>query len=331
MADPLIDRLDQTIDRILTRHDASSALADTELAPLAVLANELRHCPSAAFKSRLRAALERRTTMTLVLEPTEIRAGFTTVTPYVRVRDASLLDFLTTVFGAEETFSAKGSAGGVHHEVRVGDSMLMIGEGGVEGSFPFSPAAFHIYVPDVDAAFQRAIAAGASSLGEPADRPYGERAGFVKDASGNHWYIGTHIGESHVPPGKRTVTPFVHPRGVPAYIEFLERAFNAQIEIRAEHQGIVAHARLIIGNGAIEMGDAQGTVEPERTGFYLYVPDADALYAQAVAAGATPLSPPADQSYGDRVGSVMDNQGITWFIAKPAKPGARSPGPLTSR
>jgi PhnB protein len=196
--------------------------------------------------------------------------------------------------------------------------MLMIGEGGVEGHFPFSPAAFHVYVPDADAAFQRALAAGATSLGEPADRPYGERAGFVRDGFGNHWYIATAFGDSYVPAGRRTVTPFVHPRGVPEYIEFLERAFNADVEIRAEHQGIVMHARLTIGSGAIEMGDTQGTSEPMRTGFYLYVPDADAVYAQAVAAGATALAPPSVQSYGDRMGSVMDSQGITWFIAQPA-------------
>jgi uncharacterized glyoxalase superfamily protein PhnB len=110
---------------------------------------------------------------TLVLEPTKIREGFTTVTPYVRMREAGLLDFLTTVFDAQETFSVKGSAGGVHREVRLGDSMLMIGEGGVEGDFPFSPAAFHVYVPDADAAFQRAIAGGATSMGDPADRAQG--------------------------------------------------------------------------------------------------------------------------------------------------------------
>src|SRR6185369_14916867 len=137
-----------------------------------------RHAPSPAFRARLLAHLTRRTTMTtLVLEPTKIREGFTTVTPYVRVREAGLLDFLTAVFDAKETFSIRGSAGGMHREVRVGDSMLMIGEGGVEGTLPFAPAAFHVYVPDVDAAFQRAIAAGASSLGDPADRPYWERAG----------------------------------------------------------------------------------------------------------------------------------------------------------
>jgi uncharacterized glyoxalase superfamily protein PhnB len=319
MADePLVDRLDRTIDALLARRDATSALNDPEVAPLAVLAAQLRHAPSATFRARLLANLTRRTTMTtLVLEPTKIREGFTTVTPYIRVREAGLLDFLTAVFDATETFSASGP-GGVHREVRVGDSMLMIGEGGVEGTFPFSPAAFHVYVPDADAAFQRAIVAGATSMGDPADRPYGERAGFVKDAFGNHWYIATAFGASYVPEGRRTVTPYVYPRNVPDYIEFLKRAFNAQEEIRAEHQGIVMHARLTIGSGAIEMGDTQGSVEPMRTGVYLYVPDADALYEQAVAAGATALAPPTDQSYGDRMGSVMDSQGITWFIARPS-------------
>jgi len=320
MADePLVERLDRTIDAVLARRDATFALSDPELAPLAVLAAELRHAPSPAFRARLLARLTRRTTMTtLMLEPTQIREGFTTVTPYVRMREAGLLEFLTAVFNATETFSVRGSAGGVHREVRVGDSMLMIGEGGVEGTFPFSPAAFHVYVPDADAAYQRAIAAGATSLGEPADRPYGERAGFVRDAFGNHWYIATAFGPSYVPEGRRAVTPFVHPRGVPDYIEFLQRAFNAEVEIRAEHQGIVAHARLKIGSGAIEMGDTQGQAEPMPTGIYLYVPDADAVYEQAVAAGATPLAPPTDQSYGDRMGSVKDAQGITWFIARPA-------------
>jgi len=56
--------------------------------------------------------------------------------------------------------------------------MIMIGEGGAEAPMPFRPAEFHVYVEDVDAAFQRALAAGATSLGEPASRPYGERAGL---------------------------------------------------------------------------------------------------------------------------------------------------------
>ena len=54
------------------------------------------------------------------------------------------------------------------------------------------------------------------------------------------------------------------------------------------------------------------------TTFYLYVDDADALYHRAVAAGATSLAPPADMSYGDRVGSVQDPTGTIWYIARPA-------------
>ena len=67
-----------------------------------------------------------------------------------------------------------------------------------------------VYVEDVDAAFDRALAAGGASLGVPEDRPYGERSGFIKDEFGNHWYISTHLGRSPIPEGLRTATPFVH-------------------------------------------------------------------------------------------------------------------------
>lgn len=315
----LIDRLDRTIDALLARRDATAALKDPELAPLAVLAAELRQVPGAAFRDRLRTTLTRRTTMTtMVLDEKKIRKGFTTVTPYIMVSEPGLLDFLQHVFGAEETFSVRGGGGGMHREVRLGTSMLMIGEGGAAAPLA-SPAAFHVYVPDADAAFQRALEAGGTSMGEPADRPYGERAGFVSDRFGNHWYISTLLGgASYVPEGRRTVTPFIHPKGVASYVEFLKRAFNAEEEFRHETEGVIRHLRLHIGNGVIEMGDTEGAAEPMRTSFYLYVPDADALYEQAVAAGARPVAPPSDQSYGDRMGSVADTQGITWYIARPA-------------
>jgi PhnB protein len=256
--------------------------------------------------------------MSMAIEKAKMREGFTTVTPYVRVRGAGLLEFLTSTFGAVETSATTTGGDSVHREVRVGDSMLMIGEGGAEGSLSFSPAAFHVYLPDVDAAFARAIAAGAKPLGAPEDRPYGERAGFVEDTFGNHWYLATHLGPSPVPQGYRTVTPYLHPRGVPSYIDFLTRAFGAHEEFRHEVQGVVMHARIRIGDGAIEMGDTQGRAEPMKTAFYLYVADCDALYQQAVSAGATPLSAPAELWYGDRVGSVQDEMGITWYIARPA-------------
>src|SRR5687768_18607634 len=86
MADALVERLDHAIALVLAGRDATGALADTELSPLAVLASELRSCPSLAFKARLRANLERRTTMTIVHEKTQIHEEFKTVTPYIRVQ-----------------------------------------------------------------------------------------------------------------------------------------------------------------------------------------------------------------------------------------------------
>jgi len=315
VADALIERLDRTIDLVLAGRDATTALADAELAPLAVLASELQRCPSPAFKARLLANLKRRTTMSMVLEKANIREGFTTVTPYLRVRQAGLLDFLTSAFGAVET-SVSGMGGdSVLREVRVGDSMLMIGEGGPEGMVAFGRAAFHVYVPDCDAVYERALSAGGKSLGAPVDHSYGERAGYVEDAFGNHWYIATHLGPSPVPPGRRTVTPFIHPRGVPSYIDFLTRAFGAVEEFRHEVEGIVMHAAVRIGNAAIEMGDSQGRIEPMKSALYLYVADCDALYERAVSAGAAPLSPPADRPYGERVAVVQDAMGFTWLIA----------------
>ena len=63
------------------------------------------------------------------------------------------------------------------------------------------PCAFHIYVPDCDATYERALAAGGVSLGKPADQFYGERSANVRDEAGNLWYIATYEGEDYKWPG----------------------------------------------------------------------------------------------------------------------------------
>ena len=160
---PLHDRLDETIDAILDRRDATAALRDAEVAPLARIALDLRHYPDADFTSRLRTQLQGRTTMTAGTIDAAVRPGFSTVTPYLRVPEEGLVDFLTRVFDAEETMSGRGGGGGMHREVRIGDSMVMIGEGAGGGVMPIRPMAFHVFVKDADATFLRAIAAGATS------------------------------------------------------------------------------------------------------------------------------------------------------------------------
>ena len=246
-----------------------------------------------------------------------VREGFTTITPYIRVPEAGLVSFLARTFGAEETMAAQGGGGGTHREVRIGDSMVMIGEGAPGGIMPVRPAAFHVYVPDVDAAFERAISAGGESLGEPADRPYGERAGFVKDPFGNYWYIATSLGPTPVPEGLRTVTPYLHPRGVPACIDFLKQAFGA-VE-RGRHKGAdgrIWHAEVRIGDAAVQMGEGEGGT-PMSGHFYMFVADVDAAYQQAVAAGGRSLQTPTVQPYKERVAAVEDPAGNQWWISQP--------------
>ena len=310
----LVDRLNEVVDAIVARGDATAALRDPELAPLARIAADLRHYPSPEFKARLRTQLERRTTMTAVMTAPTIREGFTTVTPYIRVPDAGLFDFLTKVFDAEETFSSHGGGGGLHREVRIGDSMLMIGEGGGTGGvMPIRPMAFHVFVDDVDDTFNRALAAGAMSMGEPEDRHYGERSGFVHDPSGNHWYIATPLRAESLAAAAGTVTPVLHTAGAAEYVDFLKRALGATVEIHVPGpSGELRYGRVRIGDAAIELGEG----DPMPGSFMLYVSDPDAMYQQAIAAGATSVMPLSDQPYG-RVGGVQDPVGNHWFFSRP--------------
>ena len=120
-----------------------------------------------------------------------IREGFHTVTPYLIVRGAEgLVDFVKKAFGATERFRGTGSAGGLHAEVRIGDSMVMIG--GSQAMPSEMPATLYLYVPDVDAAYARALEAGGTSISPPTDHDYGDRGAGVKDPFGNAWYIATH-------------------------------------------------------------------------------------------------------------------------------------------
>lgn len=121
------------------------------------------------------------------------RPGFHTITPYLMVQDVDrVVAFLQAAFRATERYRTTGGAGGTHVEVQIGDSMLMLG-GGNETVQVQRPAALFLYVKDVDAAYQSAIEAGATSLMEPADGLFGEARGAgVQDPFGNEWYMARH-------------------------------------------------------------------------------------------------------------------------------------------
>lgn len=122
-----------------------------------------------------------------------IPEGYHSVTPYLVAPGAGrLIEFLKEAFKAEEVERMSQPDGTVMHaEVRIGDSIIMMGES--SDKFPAMPAAIYLYVPDVDAVYKRALAAGAASTMEPANQFYGDRNAGVKDPSGNLWWIATHV------------------------------------------------------------------------------------------------------------------------------------------
>jgi uncharacterized glyoxalase superfamily protein PhnB len=121
--------------------------------------------------------------------------GYPSVSAYVMVDGAQrVIDFLKKTFNATELRRFDGPGGLISHvEVRIEDSVVMLSDGG--GSFPAFPVWLHVYVPDVDATYQRALAAGGVAVQEPRqkqDDP--DRRGGVKDPSGNTWWISTQVG-----------------------------------------------------------------------------------------------------------------------------------------
>jgi uncharacterized glyoxalase superfamily protein PhnB len=119
--------------------------------------------------------------------------GYHTITPYLFVRDVDgLIDFLKQVFNAREIERLRRPDGSIMHaEVRIGDSVVMMGGAG-EGRSPM-PAMLYLYMEEIDSVYQKALAAGATSLQEPRDEFYGDRTAGVQDASGNQWWLATRV------------------------------------------------------------------------------------------------------------------------------------------
>ena len=246
----------------------------------------------------------------------DLRPGFHSVTPYFTVRQPDrLIDFVAYAFGATENFRSTGSAGGMHAEVNIGDSLVMIG--GAEHIEP-RPTAIHLYVPNVDEAYKRALEAGGKSLMEPADQPYGERSGGVEDPTGNRWYIATpFVPLKEIAEDLHTVTVYFHPIGAQRFIDFVTNAFGGKELMRHADEKMILHAKLQVGDSVIELGEARYPEQPLPTAIYLYVNDVDAMYEQALKAGGVSMLEPTDQPYGDRNAWIKDPFDNIWYLASP--------------
>jgi PhnB protein len=273
------------------------------------LESVLTAAPRVTFRARLRAELERGA----VMATTQAAAGIHTVTPYVRVVDIEgLLAFATQVLDGREVSRTPTSMGGIHCLVSVADSMLVL-TGGSAAAGQEIFAVLHVYVPDVDACYWRALDAGAESLSPPSDRFYGERNAGVKDPTGNMWYVASRPAGSVPPPNMRAVTPYIVASGALELVEFLKDAFGAEpMELFKRPDGTLMHGAVTIGDSVIELGDNAG-VPP--SAFYLLVPDVDAVYDRALRAGAKGNRALTNQPHGHRSGGVTDPWGNTWYIA----------------
>lgn len=126
-------------------------------------------------------------------------------------------------------------------------------------------------------------------------------------------------------PGFHTVTPYMIVNDGAGALAFYKKAFGAtETYLMADAEGKVRHAEIMIGNSMLMLTE-ENPEFPEWLGpksrggtalhLYLYVEDADAIFNQAVSAGATVMLPLEDHSYGDRSGGVVDPFGHIWYIA----------------
>jgi PhnB protein len=120
-----------------------------------------------------------------------IRHGVGSVRPYLYGR-LDMLELVKRAFGAVELERLE-AGNGYHVEAKIGDSMVVmeVGDPPHPGG---TPASIYVYIDDVDAAYQRALAAGATSVAAPENKPYQERAAGIKDSFGNTWWIATYTG-----------------------------------------------------------------------------------------------------------------------------------------
>jgi uncharacterized glyoxalase superfamily protein PhnB len=312
----LIEQLDQAVEAML--RGAAPVPASPEITALLKFAEHVGNRPDPSFRSNLKASLiaksrpEKKTMATTTAN--WIPPHFHTLTPYLHPASAAaLIDFLKRTFDADEMGRFPDPAGRIMHAaVRIGDSIVEMGEPPVP-----APTSLRAYVPDVDATYRRARDAGATSLYEPVDQSYGDREAGVMDPQGNYWFIARPIkAGDYKHPGLQDVALYMFVRNTPAFLEFVQNAFGAEVLGRHEDSsGRVLHADIKIGDSIMGLGEAHDRWQPMPAGIHFYVPNVDQVYQRALAAGGVSERPPTDQPYGERSATILDSQGNRWYLA----------------
>jgi PhnB protein len=320
------EQLDLAISAMLARPQVRPVpRPSASVAKLLTLVRPLRDLPRPEFKAALKSDLHRRTTMNEATAPAPQssptprfrRPNFPNIAPYFLVKGApQFIDFLVSAFDGTERIRVPRPDGDIMHaEVAIGDSVIELGD--ANDQYPPRPMTIHLYVPDADATYARALQAGAIPVHAPTDdHPSGDRWGEAKDSFGNTWYIATRRGWTAGPEGVLTVQPYLHLRNAHEMIPFIEAALSAKATgVHKSPDGIVHHATIEIAGATFEIDEAQGGLQPAPAYLHVYVPDADALYTRAIAAGAKSITPPYTAPYGERSATIADPFGNTWFLA----------------
>jgi PhnB protein len=139
--------------------------------------------------------------------------------------------------------------------------------------------------------------------------------GVVIDRFGIPWEVSCAqtAGVRPIPDGYRAITPYLAVHGVPKLIEFLTRAFDAEVVHRHPPNG--TNAELRIRDSMVLLGEKPSDQAPFPAMLYLYVTDVDAAYRQAIDAGGRSIKGPSDQYYGDRNAGIEDPSGNQWWLA----------------
>lgn len=126
----------------------------------------------------------------------------------------------------------------------------------------------------------------------------------------------------HIPPGFTAVFPYIFATDAHKYLAFLSQGLGGEIiSVETSPEGAVRNAHVRFGDTTLMVSEARGTFEPSRGTYYLYVEDADAAMARAVAAGGRSLGPVGNRPYNDRQGGVEDPSGNIWWLSQRLVPG----------
>lgn len=346
----LVDQLNLAIEAMIARRDAAIPSGEPEVNELLRLATELRDLPAERFRENLHNDLQRRVIMTTKLKSTAERTRATA--PYLSVRNAaSAIEFYKRAFGATETTRLTEPGGRIGHaEILIGDGPVYLAdeypEYGIVGpqSLGGSGVTMHLYVDNVDEFVRRAVEAGATLQRPVSDEFYGDRSGKLVDPFGHSWMISTRkedlsaeemqkrfddiMAQSSlpeekvarpvkpIPKGFHTVTPYLCVKGAAELVDFVKDVFGATELLRTIGSAGGMHAEVKIGDSIIMIGGYPTMPEENPAAIYLYVDNVDELYERALNAGATSITPPQDQPYGDRNAGVKDPFGNVWYIAK---------------